>query len=326
MSENATLLKIIPVFAGQVSMTAKPEHTAVADSYLSATSSRAAVTEWDRDRKGLALSVPESISFSEDAIRQQLGHILQSSLFVQSERLSRFLRFIVEQAVAGNQKYLKEYVIGSEVYDRKPPYHPSRDSIVRTEARRLRNKLKEYYETEGKNDSLYVHLRLGSHIPVFQSKAVFVGVQNVAALQNPLTSTKSTAVVAVFAFTDISGSLLSSKCARGISDELAFTLVRGHGCRVISPVATTHALGQEQGVAAAMTKVGAHIAFEGSVREENKHIRVIARIVDAAGFHLWATRFDADATTHTMFAIEEQIVACLAAGFNSLFAAAGRCG
>ncbi len=45
---------------------------------------------------------------------------------------------------------LKEYVIGTEVYDRKPPYHPSQDSIVRTEARRLRAKLKEYYESEGK--------------------------------------------------------------------------------------------------------------------------------------------------------------------------------
>ena len=30
----------------------------------------------------------------------------------------------------------------AEVYDRKPPYHPSQDSIVRTEARRLRTKLK----------------------------------------------------------------------------------------------------------------------------------------------------------------------------------------
>ncbi len=80
------------------------------------------------------------------AIRQELDRMLRSRVFVQSARLSRFLQFVVEHALAGNESYLKEYVIGSEVYDRKPPYHPSQDSIVRTEARRLRSKIKDYYE------------------------------------------------------------------------------------------------------------------------------------------------------------------------------------
>jgi hypothetical protein len=53
----------------------------------------------------------------------------------------------VEHAIGGTGEGLKEYIIGTEVYDRKPPYHPSQDSIVRTEARRLRTKLKEYYES-----------------------------------------------------------------------------------------------------------------------------------------------------------------------------------
>jgi hypothetical protein len=32
-------------------------------------------------------------------------------------------------------RMLKEYLIGTEVYDRKPPYHSNMDSIVRSEAR-----------------------------------------------------------------------------------------------------------------------------------------------------------------------------------------------
>lgn len=36
---------------------------------------------------------------------------------------------------------VKEYLIGTEVYERKPSYHPGEDSIVRSEARRLRRKL-----------------------------------------------------------------------------------------------------------------------------------------------------------------------------------------
>jgi adenylate cyclase len=68
-----------------------------------------------------------------------------------------------------------------------------------------------------------------------------------------------------------------------------------------------------------MSKVGAQIAFEGSVREEGNHIRVTARIVDATGFQLWAKRFDAEAGSHALFTIEEQIAAALSAGFDALF-------
>jgi hypothetical protein len=73
-------------------------------------------------------------------------------MFIQLDRLSRFLRFTVEAALAGEADLLKEYLIGAEVYDRKPAYHPNADSIVRREARRLRSKLKEYYESIGKDD------------------------------------------------------------------------------------------------------------------------------------------------------------------------------
>jgi len=46
---------------------------------------------------------------------------------------------------------MKEYLIGTEVYHRPTSYHPSEDSIVRSEARRLRSKLKEYYDSVGKD-------------------------------------------------------------------------------------------------------------------------------------------------------------------------------
>jgi TolB-like protein len=68
-----------------------------------------------------------------------------------------------------------------------------------------------------------------------------------------------------------------------------------------------------------MSKVGAQIAFEGSVREESNHIRVTARIVDAAGFQLWAKRFDAEGGSESFFTIEEQIASALTTGFDALF-------
>jgi hypothetical protein len=105
---------------------------------------------------------------SSGAIRGQLLRILDSPVFVHSHRLSRFLRFTVETTLAGQADILKEYVIGTEVYDRRPPYHPSADSIVRSEARRLRNKLKQYYESAGKDDSVFIYYRPGGYVPVFR--------------------------------------------------------------------------------------------------------------------------------------------------------------
>jgi TolB-like protein len=90
-------------------------------------------------------------------------------------------------------------------------------------------------------------------------------------------------------------------------------------CRVISPVSMAYFSAREHDVASAMSKVGAQIAYEGSVREEDNHIRVTATIVDAAGFQLWTKRLDAEAESQTLFAIEEQIASALSVGFNVLF-------
>jgi hypothetical protein len=117
----------------------------------------------------LAVATPEAESnVSHQAIREQLLRMLDSAIFMHSHRLSRFLRFTVETTLAGQAQILKEYLIGTEVYDRKPPYHPSEDSIVRSEARRLRNKLKQYYDSVGKDDSVFIYYRPGGYAPVFR--------------------------------------------------------------------------------------------------------------------------------------------------------------
>lgn len=107
---------------------------------------------------------------SEGAIREQLSRLLDSSVFAQSGRLCRFRRFTVETTLAGKSGELKEYLIGTEVYERKPPYQPNVDSIVRSEARRLRGKLKEYYDSIGQEDPIRIDYRPGSYVPTFRSQ------------------------------------------------------------------------------------------------------------------------------------------------------------
>ena len=81
----------------------------------------------------------------DDAVREHLDRILASPTFQQGDRLKRFLKFIVLEAVAGRRHQLKEYVIGVQVFGKEDTFDPRTDPIVRVQARRLRAKLVRYY-------------------------------------------------------------------------------------------------------------------------------------------------------------------------------------
>jgi tetratricopeptide (TPR) repeat protein len=108
-----------------------------------------------------------------------MDRILRSRVFIQSHRIRRFLQFIVEESLLGQPHRLKEYPIGLEVFDRREAFDPRVDSIVRVEARRLRNKLEEYYRTEGRDDHVRILLRKGSYMPIFEHRSMAGGVSPV---------------------------------------------------------------------------------------------------------------------------------------------------
>src|SRR5215471_15271007 len=103
----------------------------------------------------------------ERAVRLQLERILSSAVFSRNGRLSRFLRFVVEQRLAGKESELKESVIAVEVC-RKRDYDSKLDSVVRTEAGRLRARLAEYYVHEGSGDPVIIEMPKGGYTPVFR--------------------------------------------------------------------------------------------------------------------------------------------------------------
>ena len=102
-------------------------------------------------------------------VRVQLDRILASPGFVNADRLSRFLRFVVERTLAGEGDQLKEYLLGTEVFDRSADYDPRLDSIVRVEARRLRAKLAEYYAGPGQGDPIVIGVDKGSYVARFDA-------------------------------------------------------------------------------------------------------------------------------------------------------------
>src|SRR6516225_1104268 len=102
------------------------------------------------------------------AVRRQLERVLASASFSRGERMARFLRFVVERHLEGRDGELKESVIAVEVFDRSPNHDSKQDSIVRTEAARLRARLTEYYVGEGKCDAVVIELPKGGYVPVLR--------------------------------------------------------------------------------------------------------------------------------------------------------------
>ncbi|MFN7937735.1 MAG: hypothetical protein U0R19_30685 [Bryobacteraceae bacterium] len=102
-----------------------------------------------------------------EQVMEHAGKIAASEMFLQSERLCRFLRFTVEAKLKGNAEQIKEYLLGREVFDRNGDYDPRTDPIVRVEARRLRKKLDEYYAGPGAQDTLRISYPKGSYTPEF---------------------------------------------------------------------------------------------------------------------------------------------------------------
>ncbi|HEY3840972.1 MAG TPA: hypothetical protein VGL72_30590 [Bryobacteraceae bacterium] len=99
-----------------------------------------------------------------------LQHILADPLFQSSNQLSGFLRFTVENTLAGKSDQLKEYVIGVEVLKRGADYNPREDPGVRIVAGRLRSRLAEYYQGAGQAVPVVIRLPKGSYVPTFERR------------------------------------------------------------------------------------------------------------------------------------------------------------
>lgn len=103
----------------------------------------------------------------KEAVREELGRVLESEYFRSSPRSSQFLRFVVEHTLEGCQEQLKERLIGIEVFGRKPSYVTEADSVVRVRASDVRRRLSQYYANLSQSSGCRIEIPPGSYIPQF---------------------------------------------------------------------------------------------------------------------------------------------------------------
>lgn len=87
-------------------------------------------------------------------VRVYLERLLAAPLFAAAPRRARLMRYLVERTLAGEGDQVNEYSIAVDVFGKPPSFDPRIHSTVRTDVTRLRQKLRQYYEGEGRADSI----------------------------------------------------------------------------------------------------------------------------------------------------------------------------
>jgi TolB-like protein/Flp pilus assembly protein TadD len=266
---------------------------------------------------------------SDAFVRNELEKILSSPGFARSERLAKFLRFVVEEELRGKAAEIKESLVGIEVFGRKPGYDPRQDSVVRTEAAKLRARLSQYYAGEGAADPIVIELPKGGYTPVFR-QAEAAGEETarlrswlrtrhwltipLACLALALAASgwwwvqhKSAPIpIAVLPLTNLSEDPANDYFADGLTGEIIRNLSIIDGLAVRSQTSSFAFKGKSRNLGEVGKQLGVDYIVEGSVLRAGGQLRINTQLVRVQDdFLLWSGKFDRELTD--VFAIQDEI-------------------
>ena len=274
----------------------------------------------------------DRIGPSEESIREALRKLSSSPRFASSERLCRFLRFTVEETLAGKTDQLKETIVGAEVFGRKPDYDPRLDAVVRIEAVKLRTRLKEYYDNEGRNDPVRIDLPKGGYVPVFlpQSPVAAPGASPPDAPRSQVWIALLALVllaagglwwliksrhpapgadvpsIAVLPFVDLSETKDQEYFCDGMTEEIIDALARVRGFHVAARSSAFAFKNKQQDIREIGRKLNVSAVLEGSVRKSGNRLRVTAQLNSVTdGYHLWSETYERE--MKDIFALQDEI-------------------
>lgn len=203
-----------------------------------------------------------SVSVDSGRVREQLDKVLASAAFSRSDRLRKFLRYIVEVTLSGRLELLRELPLGVDVFHRGTDFDPRLDPIVRIDARRLRSRLADYYEGEGAFDELDIVLGRGSYVPSFRIREA---APSIVSLQP---RTRSVAVLPFESWNMGSG---DHQFGKVLTEEVVSALGQNPNWQIrvwrAEPVHTVE---------------GVQIIVRGGILQTGPFVRVVVNIVDAA--------------------------------------------
>ncbi|MTI42522.1 hypothetical protein E1178_02760 [Roseibium hamelinense] len=245
-------------------------------------------------------------------VEQQLKKVLESELFRDASRMSRFLEYVVRAALNGKANEIKGYSLGVDVFDRPADFDPGSDTIVRVQANKLRTRLNLFYAGEGRDDPVRIHLPKGNYKPVFEIS--YDPGQIVSENIGNSIQQDSRSAIAIMPFENLSGEPGRDCLAIAFSEEVLIALSRFRELRVLSRHVTSRYLGQAYDPREVGAELGVGYLIEGTFQQIGDRVRVTVNLSSATtGDQIFSDRYDRDLTAQHLFEIQEDVAGRTAA-------------
>ena len=244
---------------------------------------------------------------SSTQVQQELDRISRSPVFAQSDRLLAFLRFVCKELISARAHRLTQYTIAVEALGKDASFDPGTDPLVRVEARRLRMKLLEYYDSEGQNNPIKLTLPKGQYAPLVENRSSEIRITTFDNSNESTDSFLEMPSVAILPFNSLSEDINQGFFADGITVDIITRLAAFRCVPVIGRHSSFAYRDTGLDLKSVANELGARYIVEGSVRRIQDRIRINAELIDARlNRHLWAKQFDGQ--DDDIFAVQDEIV------------------
>jgi hypothetical protein len=113
------------------------------------------------------IRIEASSSDNAELVKGELAALLATEHFSSSRRYPAFLSHVVLKTLDGRADELKERSIGIDVFNRKPDFDTSSDTVVRFTAGEVRKRLNSIYLENPARSIVQIELPHGSYVPEF---------------------------------------------------------------------------------------------------------------------------------------------------------------
>ncbi len=265
-----------------------------------------------------APAVEPRSGLSHDAIQTQLNRILASRDFHATDRVRDFLRFVVEETLAGRADQLKGYNVATQVFERGEDFDPAQDPIVRIQAGRLRRALERYYLVAGRHDAVFIDIPKGRYVPIFSEQTTATELSGPGTAGGAEPDAPVGPSVAVMPLENLTQDPDQAFFAVGLAEDLVTELNRFQDIVVIPCQRALQAAGSPADLEHMCRSLGARFLLGGAVRRDAESAKVSVRLIDTMnGRQLWAKAFKHSLEANNLIKTQEEIARSVVATIGS---------
>jgi TolB-like protein len=235
-----------------------------------------------------------------------LKRILNSPDFVATQRSKDFLRFVVEETLAGRGDTLKAYTIATRVFGREKDFDPLLDPIVRVQAGKLRRVLERYYLVTGDPAHVRIDIPKGAYLPVFEQEDPIESASAEEDESKQLDFAATWPTILIKPFLNLTGAAELDYLGIGLATELSMEITRYHEIRVLlMPI--------PEGEQRRDSHAGARFVLEGNIQRGVSGLKVSVSLVDSStGIQIWGDSHKTHCDPSQLIVFQEEVASTIA--------------